>query len=122
VSALIAETAKRRDRTLPERWAKRYPVAERKYRSEQRADQLEGCARVSAAAAHLFAEAAHPLLDWEQQMQECLHVAAWSFPARAPVPSFQQHLPRGLGVPYAPRRPNPRNKERHRHHAARSPP
>lgn len=122
VSVLIAETARHHDRELPELWGRRYPVAERKYRSEQRGEQLEGCARLFASAVHLFSGAAHPLFEWERELQDRLHVAAWSFPARCAVLSFQQHLPRGLGVQSAPSRPNPKSKDRNRNHGARSPP
>jgi len=122
VSALIAETARHHDGELTELWARRYAVPERKYRSEQRADQLEGCARVFATAAHVFAEAAHPLFEWEEELQDRLHVAAWSFPARGPVPFSQQHLPHGSKLQCASSREDHRKPRKEKSHGARSPP
>jgi hypothetical protein len=122
VSALIAETAKHHDRGVAGLWTQRYPVAERKYRSDRRREQLEGCARVFATATDLFSKARHPLFEWEHELQERLHVAAWSFPARCPVPSFQQQTPHGFGVQCVWSPQNPKSKERNRSHGARSPP
>lgn len=122
VSALIAETARHHDGEVLERWARRYPVAEHKYRSEHRAEQLEGCTRVFATAKHLFSEVAHPLFEWEGELQERLHVTAWSFPARGGVTSFQQHLPVGSELESALQSPDPKKPRKEKRHGARSPP
>jgi len=120
--ALIAETARHHGGDLTKLWARRYPVVERKYRSERRADQLEGCARVFAAAAHVFLDAAHPLFEWEKELQDRLHVAAWTIPARSGVPSFQQPLPPGSKIQCASSGKDHRKPRKEKSHGARSPP
>ena len=122
VSALIAETARRHDRGLPGLWAEPRPVAPRKYRSAQRAEQLEGCARLFTTAAHLFPEAAHPLCAWEQELQGRFHVAAWSFPARASCTGVQQHDPGGPQIESAASSQDPRKPRKEKSHGPRSPP
>ncbi len=122
VSALIAETARCRGRELSGLWAEPRPVALRKCRSAQRAEQLEGCARLFATAAHLFPEAAHPLCAWEQELQERFHVAAWSFPARATCTAFQQHGPGGSDLGSALSSQNPGKLRKEKSHGPRSPP
>jgi len=119
VSALIAETARRRCREMSDIWTRRYPVAERKYRSQRRAEYLESCARVFAVATHIFPAVSHPFLEWEKWLQEQIHVTAWEFPARAICTGFQQPLPRGRGVEST---PNTKAAKGDRYYAARSPP
>ncbi len=122
VSALIAETAKHHNRELPELWARPCPVAPRKYRSEKRAEQLEGCARVFATAAHLFPEAAHPFCAWEKELQEHFHVAAWSFPARGGCTAIQHHAPGGSQLRSALSSQDLWKPRKEKSHGARSPP
>ena len=122
VSALIAETAKHHNDELPGLWGKHYPVAERKYRSEMRFEQLEACARLFAVAAVLFPNDAHRLFEWEQWLQDRLHVAAWSFPARANCTAFQQHSPGGSGIQSALSSQDHGKPRKERSHGARSPP
>jgi hypothetical protein len=122
VSALLAETGRHIDRRLPEWWRRGYPVADGKYHSEKRREQLEGCARVFATAALLFPKAAHPFCAWELCLQKRLNVAAWSFPARCRCTAFQQHASGEADVRSAANQRKPRGKERNRNHGARSPP
>jgi len=122
VSALIAETARHIDEHLPNWWTRGYPVADRKYHTEKRREQLEGCARVFAAATLLFPATAHPFCAWDLWLQERFHVAAWSFPARCSCTSFQQPVFGKAAVRSAADQGKPRDKERNRDHGARSPP
>jgi hypothetical protein len=122
VSALIAETGRHIERRLPEWWNQSYPIADRKYRSEKRREQLEGCARVFATAALLFPETAHPFCAWDLWLRERLNVAAWSFTARCRCTSFQQHAPGEAAVRSAAKHREPRGRERNPNHGARSPP
>lgn len=122
VSALIAETAKHHDRELPGRWAKPCPVALRKYRSEKRAEQLEGCARLFRTATHLFPEASHPLCAWETDLQDRFHVAAWTFPARGSCTAFQQHRHSGCDLQSALLSQDVQKPRKEKSHGPRSPP
>jgi hypothetical protein len=122
VSALIAETAKHHDREFPGLWAEPFPAALSKYRSGKRAGQLEGCTRIFAAAAHLFPKTAHPFSEWEKDLQERFHVAAWSFPARVSCTAFQQHDPGGYRIESALLSQNPENMRKEKSHGSRSPP
>jgi hypothetical protein len=122
VSALIAETARHLDFQSSEWCNQGHPVADRKYRTEKRREQLEGCARVFATAAFLFPATAHPFCAWELWLQERLNVTAWSFPARWRCTSFQQHLSGEVEVRSAANQRKPRGEERNRNHGARSPP
>jgi len=79
-SSLIAESGKRLGPGLRQLWQRHFKVPWWKYRSEKRREQLEACARVLAAARHLFAEPADPLSEWHGWLVESLHVAAWAFP------------------------------------------
>jgi len=122
VSALIAETATRRDRELPGLWAEPRVVASRKCRSEKRAEQLESCARLFTTAAHVFPETAYPFCEWEQELQGRFHVAAWSFPARASCTTFQQHGPNGSRIESALSSQEPGTPRKEKSHGPRSPP
>jgi len=113
VAALIAESAKGLRPELPAEWNVRLSersgvsVAPRKYRSEQRREQVEGCARLCDAAGRLFPQAAYPWSAWEQWLEARFHVTAWGFPARFRCTAIQHHAPRKVVVPYAPSRPTP---------------
>jgi len=80
VSSLIAESEKRLGTKLGKVWQQHFRIACWKYHSERRREQLEACARVSAAARHLYTEALHPFSEWHGQLIEWLDVAAWAFP------------------------------------------
>ena len=122
VNALIAETAKRLDNNLLRLWGRRYSVAEHKYKSEKRAEQLEGCARVFSTATHLFPKTAHPFSQWEEWLQTHLHVAAWSFPARVSCTTFQQHASCRDSIELVLSTKNHRKTGKEKNHGARSPP
>lgn len=122
VSVLIAETAKRHNDGLPGLWGGHYPVAECKYRSQKRFEQLESCARLFTVAARLFPKDAHRLFEWEQWLQDRLHVAAWTSPARTNCTAFQQHPPGGAGICSALSSQDQRKPRKEKSHAARSPP
>jgi hypothetical protein len=121
-SVLVAETAKHRDGQVTCLWDQRYAVAEAKYRSHSRQEQLEGCARLFAVARRLFAEASHPFCEWEQWLESRLYVSAWSFRARARCTAFQQPFPDGSGVESGNRTATPSKQRKDGNHAARSPP
>ena len=139
VAALIAESAKVLSRELSAEWHSRlsersaYSVAPCKYRSPQRREQLEACARLCDTAGRLFPQAAYSWTAWEQWLEAWFHVTAWGFPARFPCTAIQQHAPRKVAVPCAPSRPQPACRDgrgagrgsrltKGKVHGARSPP
>jgi len=122
VSALIAETGAHQDRELPRLWAEPFPVAPEKYRSEKRAEQLEGCARLFATAAYIFPKASHPFCAWEKELQACFHVAAWVFPARISCTAFQQHPLGGSRLQSALSSQDRQKPRKEKSHGPRSPP
>jgi hypothetical protein len=107
VAVLIAESAHRLSRELQADWTQPHPVASCKYRTVQRRDRLEACARLFDAARRLFPQAAYPCTVWEQWLEARFHVTAWGFPARFPCTAIQHHSPRKVAVPCAPSRPQP---------------
>jgi len=107
VAALIAESANVLSRDLAAEWLQSYSVAPRKYRSDQRREQLEACARLFDTAGRLFPLAAYPWSAWEQWLEARFHVTAWGFPARLPCTAIRHPAPRKVVVPCAPSRPQP---------------
>ena len=128
VAALIAESAKVLRPELQTEWNSRlsersgYSVAPRKFRSPQRREQLEACARIFDTAGRLFPQAAYPWSAWEQWLEARFHVTAWGFPARLRCPAIQQQAPRKLVVPCAPSRPQGSRRTKGKVHGARGPP
>ena len=121
-AALIAESATRLRRELGGRWTQPHPVSPRKYRSPQRRDRLEACARLFDTARQLFPQAAYPWSAWEEWLETRFPVTAWGFPARFPGPAIQHHGPRRVGVPCWPSSREPRPQKKGKAHGARSPP
>ena len=113
VAALIAESAKVLRPELHTEWNGRrferagYSVAPHKWRSRQRREQLEACARLFDTAGELFPQDAYPWSAWEQWLEARFDVTACGFPARLSCTAIQQHPPRRPVVPYAPSRPLP---------------
>jgi len=122
VAALIAESAKSLRRNLQADWTQRHPVASRKYRTVQRREQLEACARLFETAGRLFPQAAYPWSAWEGWLEAHFHVTAWGFPARLSCTAIQQHAPRKPAVPCAPSRPTGSRPTKGTVHGARGPP
>jgi hypothetical protein len=128
VAALIAESAKGLGLKMPADWTCRlserseHEVAPAKYRSVQRHEQLDACARLFDTAGRLFPQAAYPLTAWEQWLETRFNVTAWGFPARFSCTAIQQHPPRTPVVPSAPSRPQGSRPTKGIVHGARSPP
>lgn len=122
VAALIAESSKGLDRQLQTEWSRPYPVAAHKYRSLQRREQLEACAKLFDLAPQLFPQAAYPFLVWEQWLETRFHVLALGFPARFCCVPIQHHAPRKVVVPSAPSRPQKSDSTKGKDHGARGPP
>jgi hypothetical protein len=122
VGALISESAKCLRGDLLTDWTQPPTVAPRKYRSLQRQDRLEACARLFGAAGRLFPEAAYPFSAWEAWLHARFHVTAWGFPARLSGTAIQHHAPRRRFVGYAPSRPRRFRRKDGKVHGARSPP
>jgi len=101
-AALITESATRLRNELLPWWTQPCPVSARKYRSQQRGEQLESCARLFATARRLFPQPAYPWSAWEGWLEAHFHVTAWGFPARFLCTAIQQPRTRRCGVPYAP--------------------
>jgi hypothetical protein len=117
--SLIAESDKRLGRGLGKFWQRHFTIPWWKYKSQKRREQLEACARVLAAARHLFAEPLHPLSEWHGRLIGWLHVAAWAFPTGIPCTDMQL-TPSGSGAVRS--ASNPKRAKGARCHAARSPP
>jgi hypothetical protein len=122
VAALIAESAKGLGLNRPAGWTQPYAVAPAKYRSVQRREQLEACARLFDTAGRLFPHAAYPWSAWEQWLEARFHVTAWGFPARLPCTAIQQQAPGKVAVPCAPSRPQGFRPTKGKAHGARGPP
>jgi hypothetical protein len=128
VAALIAESAKVLRPELQTEWNSRlsersgHSVAPRKFRSPQRREQLEACARIFDTAGRLFPQAAYPWSAWEQWLEARFHVTAWGFPARLRCTAIQQPAPRKRVVPCAPSRPQGSRRTKGKVHGARGPP
>jgi hypothetical protein len=139
VAALIVESAKVLGPELQTEWDSRLceksacSVAPRKYRSPQRREQLEACARLCDTAGRLFPRAAYPWTAWEQWLEARFDVTAWGFPARFRCTAIQHHAPRKVAVSCAPSRPQPACRDgrgagrgsrltKGKVHGARSPP
>jgi len=89
-STLVAETAKRQDLDLINRWSKTKPtIAPWKYKSLLRKELLQSCLRLLSIAASLFQESPYPLTLWQQWLLPMFLVAAWLFPSRNIITSIQ---------------------------------
>jgi len=122
VAALITESDTRlRDEVLAG-WTQPQPVSACKYRSPQRHERLEACARLFNTAQRLFPQHAHPWCAWEYWLQSRFHVTAWGFPSRFRCTAIQHHAPRGAGVPCATSNTDPKQRTKGKAHGARSPP
>jgi hypothetical protein len=136
VAALIAESAKVLRPELHTEWNFRLSersVAPHKWRSRQRRECLEACARLFDTAGRLFPQAAYPWAAWEGWLEARFHVTAWGFPARFRCTAIQHHASRKAVVPSAPSRPQPACRDgrgagresrrtKGKVHGARSPP
>ena len=131
-AALITESATRLRSELLPWWTQPHPVSTRKYRSAQRGEQLEACARLFETARRLFPQPAYPWSAWEAWLEARFHVTAWGFPARFPCTAIQQQGPRRCGVAYAPSNrpvcrdggagPEPRRRTKGKTYGSRDPP
>ena len=131
-AALVTESASRLCSELLRWWMQPYLISACKYRSQQRREQLEACARLFDTASRLFPQAAYPWSAWEGWLETRFHVTAWDFPARFRCTAIQQHGLRQTGVSYASlNRPvcrdvgadgEQKRRKKGRSHGARSPP
>jgi hypothetical protein len=89
-STLVAETAKRQDFDLINRWSKtKPPIAPGKYKSLFRKELLQSCLRLLSIAASLFQQSLHPLTLWQCWLVPIFLVAAWLFPSRNIITAIQ---------------------------------
>jgi len=131
-AAMITESATRLCSEVLPWWTQPHPVSTRKYRSQQRGEQLEACARLFETARRLFPQRAYPWSAWEGWLEARFHVTAWGFPARFPCTAIQQQSTRRCGVAYAPsNRPGcrdggagrePKRRTKGKTHGPRDPP
>ena len=119
VGAMIAESAKRLGQGLQALWQRPFRIPHWKYHSERRREQLEGCARVLAAARRLFPDGPHALCAWHGWLIERFHVAAWAFPTGMPCMPLQLPPP-GSDALRSAAKSKPRKEGRC--HEARAPP
>jgi len=90
-STLVAETAKRRDLDLINRWNKtKPPISPGKYKSLFRKELLQSCLRLLSVAASLFQHDPYPLTLWQHWLSPMFLVAAWLFPSRNIITPIQQ--------------------------------
>jgi hypothetical protein len=122
VAALIVESADHLPGKLLSLWTQPRSIPPGKYRSTQRRDRLQACARLFDAAGRLFPGQAYPWFAWEKWLQTRFHVPAWTFPARFPCTAIQQHTHRCPAVvsPACPK--NSKGRTKGKNHGARSPP
>jgi len=79
----VAETAKRQDLDLINRWNKtKPPIASWKYKSLFRKELLQSCIKLLWIAASLFQISSYPLTMWEQILIPIFHVPGWLFASR----------------------------------------
>lgn len=82
-SAVVAETAKRKDLDLINRWNKTQPaIFSIKYNSVFRKELLQSCLRLLQIAASLFPMRPYPLTAWQQWLTPVFDVPAWRFFSR----------------------------------------
>jgi hypothetical protein len=82
-SALVAETAKRQDLDLINRWNKTQPpIASLKYKSLFRKELLQSCIKLIWMAASLFETSSYPLTLWEKLLIPIFHVPSFLFSSR----------------------------------------
>jgi hypothetical protein len=82
-STLVAETAKRKDPDLINRWNKTTPpIASFKYQSLFRKELLQSCLKLLWIAASLFQNSVYPLTTWQHWLMPVFYVPGWLFPSR----------------------------------------
>lgn len=90
-STLVAETAKRQDLDLINRWNRtKPPIAPWKYESLFRKELLQSCLRLLSIAASLFEHDPYPLTLWQHWLLPMFFVAAWLFPSRNIITPIQR--------------------------------
>ncbi len=89
-STLVAETAKRQDLDLINRWGKtKPPIAPWKYESLFRKELLQSCLRLLSIAVSLFQDSPYPLTMWQHWLLPIFLVHGWLFPSRNIVTPIQ---------------------------------
>lgn len=82
-STLVAETAKRKDLDLINRWNKTvHHIASWKYQSLFRKELLQSCLKLLWIAESLFQTSAYPLTLWQHWLIPVFYVPGWLFPSR----------------------------------------
>jgi len=89
-AALVAETSKKQDLDLIDRWNKTDPpIAFWKYKTLIRKEGLKSCLRLLLIAISLFQDSCSPLTMWEAFLIPSFNVPCWLFPSRALVTPIQ---------------------------------
>ena len=108
-STLVAETAKRQDLGLINRWNKtKPPIAPGKYKSLFRKELLRSCLRLLSIAASLFEHDPYPLTLWQHWLLPMFFVAAWLFPSRNIITPIQRTVVTDNMLTLVPKNTTPR--------------
>jgi hypothetical protein len=90
-STLVAETAKRKDHDLLNRWNKmQRPIAPWKYKSLFRKEMLQSCLKLLLIAASLFEASSYPLTMWEEFLICEFNVPCWLFASKNLITPIQR--------------------------------
>jgi hypothetical protein len=82
-STLVAETAKRKDLDLINRWNKTTPpITSWKFQTLLRKELLQSCLKLLWIAASLFQTSSYPLTTWQHWLMPLFYVPGWLFPSR----------------------------------------
>jgi len=118
-SALVAESAKRINPGVQDRWRQSHEIPCWKYHSSRRHDQLQACARLFDVAGFLFPNKLHPLTAWQGKIIEYCNVAGWWFPSDYNCMTFQLSTVDSSPVRYA---ATLKTSKKEMNHGSRSPP
>jgi hypothetical protein len=89
-STLVAETAKKQDLDLINRWNNTNPpIAFWKYKSLFRKELLQSCLKLLLIAASLFKTSSYPLTMWQHWLMPIFYVPGWLFPSRNLITPIQ---------------------------------
>ncbi len=88
-SAIVIETSKRLGPNPVNRWHEDVKIPSWKYETEERRDQLMGCAKLLNMGSFLFKRSLHPVSAWHGWVVSELDVAGWTFWSRGRCTTFQ---------------------------------
>jgi hypothetical protein len=90
-AAVVAETSKKQDPDLINRWNKTDPpIAFWKYKTQHRKEALKACFKLLLMAVSLFQNSCSPLTTWEAFLLQGFYMPCWLFPSRALVTPIQR--------------------------------